>query len=290
MGGKTNNAYKGVAKFFAFLSRPEIQMEWHTGTGYVPITYAAYEMTKKSGFYEKNPGAEVAIKMLTKKPPTANSKGLRFGNYVQGREVIEEEMEAVFAGAKDAKTALDDAVRRAEWASSSRGEERIATIRREMAQAMEEGCGIYRTEATMRAACEKLADAGIPIGNQTVLLRGVNSSVRVLRKLFTELLRCRVRPYYLFQARPVKAASHFQITLREGINVVRGINARLSGIQKTFKYIMSHVTGKIEILDIGDDGRIYMRYHQNKCAAKIGKLFSRRYVEGACWLDDLPVV
>ena len=50
-----------------------------------------------------------------------------------------------------------------------------------------------------RAACEKLADAGIPLGNQTVLLRGVNSSVRVLRKLFTELLRCRVRPYYLFQ-------------------------------------------------------------------------------------------
>src|SRR5207253_636121 len=112
MGGKTNNAYKGVAKFFAFLSRPEIQMEWHTSTGYVPITYAAYEMTKKSGFYDKNPGAEVAIKMLTKKPPTANSKGLRFGNYVQGRQVIEEEMEAVFSGKKDAKAALDEAVKR----------------------------------------------------------------------------------------------------------------------------------------------------------------------------------
>jgi len=112
MGGKTNNAYKGVAKFFAFLSKPDIQMEWHTGTGYVPITYAAYDLTKKSGFYDKNPGAEVAIKMLAKKPPTANSKGLRFGNYVQGREVIEEEMEAVFAGKKDAQTALNDAVKR----------------------------------------------------------------------------------------------------------------------------------------------------------------------------------
>jgi sn-glycerol 3-phosphate transport system substrate-binding protein len=112
MGGKTNNAYKGVAKFFGFLSRPEIQMEWHTGTGYVPITNAAYELTKKSGYYEKNPGAEVAIKMLAKKPPTANSKGLRFGNYVQGREVIEEEMEGVFAGKKDAKSALDEAVKR----------------------------------------------------------------------------------------------------------------------------------------------------------------------------------
>ena len=64
MGGKTNNAYKGVAKFFHFLSRPEIQIEWHPETGYVPITFAAYEHTKKSGYYVKNPGAEVAIKML----------------------------------------------------------------------------------------------------------------------------------------------------------------------------------------------------------------------------------
>ena len=50
--------------------------------------------------------------MLAKKPPTANSKGLRFGNFVQGREVIEEEMEGVFAGKKDAKAALDEAVQR----------------------------------------------------------------------------------------------------------------------------------------------------------------------------------
>jgi sn-glycerol 3-phosphate transport system substrate-binding protein len=112
MGGKTNNAYKGVAKFLAYLSRPEVQMDWHTSTGYVPITQAAYEMTRKSGYYEKNPGADIAIKQLTNKTPTANSKGLRFGNYVQGREVFEEEMEGVFAGKKDAKTALDEAVKR----------------------------------------------------------------------------------------------------------------------------------------------------------------------------------
>ena len=112
MSGKKPDDYKGVAKFLAFLSKPEMQMEWHTGTGYMPITMAAYEMTRKSGFYDKNPGADVAIKQMTNKPPTANSKGLRFGNYVQGREVIEEEMENVFSGKKDAKTALDDAVKR----------------------------------------------------------------------------------------------------------------------------------------------------------------------------------
>ncbi len=112
MAKKPAADYKGVAKFFSFLSSPEIQMFWHTSTGYVPITLAAYELTKKSGFYEKNPGYDLAVRQLTNKAPTENSKGLRFGNYVQGREVIEEEMEAVFAGKKDAKAAMDDAVRR----------------------------------------------------------------------------------------------------------------------------------------------------------------------------------
>ncbi|HZT62854.1 MAG TPA: sn-glycerol-3-phosphate ABC transporter substrate-binding protein UgpB [Burkholderiales bacterium] len=112
MAKKPAADYKGVAKFFSFLSQPEIQMYWHTSTGYVPITLAAYEMTKKSGFYEKNPGHELAVRQLTNKPPTENSKGLRFGNYVQGREVIEEEMEAVFSGKKDAQSAMNDAVRR----------------------------------------------------------------------------------------------------------------------------------------------------------------------------------
>ncbi len=112
MAKKPAADYRGVAKFFSFLSQPEIQMYWHTSTGYVPITLAAYEMTKKAGFYEKNPGHELAVKQLTHKAPTENSRGLRFGNYVQGREVIEEEMEAVFAGRKDPKAAMDDAVRR----------------------------------------------------------------------------------------------------------------------------------------------------------------------------------
>jgi sn-glycerol 3-phosphate transport system substrate-binding protein len=112
MGGKKPEEYKGVAKFFAFLSQPEVQMDWHVSTGYVPITLAAYQLTRKSGFYDKNPGADMPVKQLTLHDPTANSKGLRFGNFVQGREVIEEEMEAVFAGKKDAQTALDDAVKR----------------------------------------------------------------------------------------------------------------------------------------------------------------------------------
>jgi sn-glycerol 3-phosphate transport system substrate-binding protein len=112
MAGKKADEYKGVAKFLAFLSQPEVQMHWHTTTGYVPITRASYDLTRKSGFYDKNPGADMPVRQLTNKAPTENSKGLRFGNFVQGRTVIEEELEAVFAGKKEAKPALDDAVRR----------------------------------------------------------------------------------------------------------------------------------------------------------------------------------
>ena len=81
-----------------------------------------------------------------------------------------------------------------------------------------------------RAACEKLADAGIPIGNQTVLLRGVNSSVRVLRKLFTELLRCRVRPYYLFQGDVAAGTSHLRTSVETGIALMQELRGHISGL------------------------------------------------------------
>jgi len=133
----------------------------------------------------------------------------------------------------------------------------------------------------------KLRGYGVQFLNQTVLLGKVNDDDATLAMTFQKLHSIGVRPYYLFQARPVKGASHFQVPFRRGVEVVRGLNQRLSGIQKTFKWIMSHYTGKIEILDLGDDGRLYLRYHQNKHPEKIGRIFSRRYVEGACWLDEL---
>jgi sn-glycerol 3-phosphate transport system substrate-binding protein len=112
MSGKRPAEYKGVTKFFSYLSSTSVQADWAKATGYVPITNAAFEAMKKEGYYEKVPGADIAVRQLGNKPPTANSKGLRFGNFVQGREVIEEELEAVFAGKKDAKAAMDDAVKR----------------------------------------------------------------------------------------------------------------------------------------------------------------------------------
>jgi sn-glycerol 3-phosphate transport system substrate-binding protein len=111
MGGKSKEEYKAVAKFLSFLSRPEIQAEWHQTTGYLPSTLAAYELTKKSGFYEKNPGTDVAVQQMIVKT-TDKSRGIRLGNFVQIRTIIDEELENVWSGKKDAKTALDDAVKR----------------------------------------------------------------------------------------------------------------------------------------------------------------------------------
>jgi sn-glycerol 3-phosphate transport system substrate-binding protein len=112
MSGKSAAQYKGIAKFFTYLSSVPVQEAWHEQTGYLPITKAAYDKTKADGFYDKNPGTEVAILQMTGKPPTENSRGLRFGNMVQIRDVIAEDLEAAFAGKMDAKAALDDAVNR----------------------------------------------------------------------------------------------------------------------------------------------------------------------------------
>jgi len=111
-GGKSADEYKGIAKFFTYLSKPEVQAEWHQTTGYVPITKAAYELTKSQGYYEKNPGTDIAVEQLLLKNPTKMSKGLRLGNYVQIRTINDEELEAVWSGKKTAKQALDAAVER----------------------------------------------------------------------------------------------------------------------------------------------------------------------------------
>jgi len=104
--------YKGVAKFFAFLSRPEIQAAWHQNTGYLPITRAAFDLTRQQGFYDRNPGAAIAIEQMTKRPPTENSRGIRLGSFVLIRDAIEGELEQAFSGQKSAQGALDAAVER----------------------------------------------------------------------------------------------------------------------------------------------------------------------------------
>ncbi|MDI9334665.1 MAG: sn-glycerol-3-phosphate ABC transporter substrate-binding protein UgpB [Cytophagales bacterium] len=111
MAGKTANEYKGVALFYKYLSDANVQAKSSQLTGYLPLTNKAYEMTKASGFYDKNPGTDVAVKQMIVKT-TAKSRGIRLGNFVQVRNVIDEELEAIWAGKKTAKEGLDAAVSR----------------------------------------------------------------------------------------------------------------------------------------------------------------------------------
>jgi sn-glycerol 3-phosphate transport system substrate-binding protein len=110
LGGLPKADYEGVAKFFTYLSSAEVQADWHQFTGYLPITMAAYELSKKQGYYEKNPGTETALLQMTLNAPTEHSRGLRIGSFVQIRDIINTEMEAIWGGKKTAEQGLNDAV------------------------------------------------------------------------------------------------------------------------------------------------------------------------------------
>ncbi|MCE8010060.1 sn-glycerol-3-phosphate ABC transporter substrate-binding protein UgpB [Halomonas desiderata] len=110
--GHSEEEYAAVAAFFDYLSQPEVQADWHQKTGYLPITHAAWELSESQGFYTENPGTEISIEQMTLNEPTENSKGLRFGNFVQIRDIISEEMEAVMTSSKSGEQASADAARR----------------------------------------------------------------------------------------------------------------------------------------------------------------------------------
>ena len=99
MAGKKPAEYKGVATFFDFLSQTKVQAASHQRTGYLPITLAAYDLTDKSGFYQKNPGTDVAVQQMVRKV-TNNSRGIRLGNYVQIRTIEDEELEQVWSASQ----------------------------------------------------------------------------------------------------------------------------------------------------------------------------------------------
>ena len=109
--GKKKSEYKGIAKFFSFLTRPDIQADWDNQTGYLPNTLAAYRLIKTQGYYDRNPGADIAVEQMSRKV-RPYSRGVRLVNFPRIRAVIDEELEAVWHQAKTPKDALDSAVAR----------------------------------------------------------------------------------------------------------------------------------------------------------------------------------
>jgi len=111
MSGKKADEYKGVAQFFAHLSKPAEAAKSHQRTGYLPVTLESFKLTDTSGFYKQNPGTDVSVTQMIRKT-TDKSRGIRLGNFVQIRTINDEELEQVWAGKKSAKDALDTAVKR----------------------------------------------------------------------------------------------------------------------------------------------------------------------------------
>ncbi len=97
MAGHDDEEYKGVASFLSFLTSPEMQFFWHKETGYVPITNAAYDLAKTSGYYKTTPDAEIGILQLNQ-PAGEWTKGYRLGYYVQIREVMYKNFDNIFSG------------------------------------------------------------------------------------------------------------------------------------------------------------------------------------------------
>ena len=145
---------------------------------------------------------------------------------------------------------------------------------------------------TAKKAILRIREAGITVNNQAVLLKGVNDSVEELEKLMNGLTSIGVNPYYLYQCMPVsRVRNHFQVSLKEGIDMVDTVKQRLDGYAKRFKFIMGHDIGKIEIVGRMEDKLILKHIHsrpekpEEASAMKIMQL-----TPNAGWLDDMEEV
>ncbi len=136
------------------------------------------------------------------------------------------------------------------------------------------------------AAVRAVLDRGIPVRNQTVLLRGINDDPAVLGSLLQKLTSIGAEPYYVFQCRPVTGVkSQFQVPLKEGCRIIEGAKAIQNGIGKSFRYCMSHVTGKIEILGELSDGSMAFKYHEAKDRENLGRVFTREVADDQAWFE-----
>ncbi len=118
------------------------------------------------------------------------------------------------------------------------------------------------TEASSEA-CHRLADAGVPLGNQTVLLRGVNDDLAVMRQLMQRLLMIRVRPYYIHQMDLVKGTGHFRTRVEKGLEIMAGLRGHTSGMAVPY-YVIDLPGGKGKVPLLPDDvkrdgGKLFLR-------------------------------
>ena len=143
-----------------------------------------------------------------------------------------------------------------------------------------------------RKAVLRIREAGITVNNQAVLLKGVNDSVEDIENLMNGLVKIGVNPYYLYQCMPVsRVRHHFQVPLKQGIDIVDKAKERLDGYAKRFKFIMGHDIGKIEIVGRIDDKLILKHIHSRPEEPEMAsKMKIMKLDDNAGWLDDMEEI
>jgi L-lysine 2,3-aminomutase len=145
-------------------------------------------------------------------------------------------------------------------------------------------------DAQALEAHARLMGAGVHLRSQSVLMRGVNDSPETLVELFRGVSDAGIAPYYLFQCRPVRGGMHFALPLVKGYNIVEDAKRHLSGIAKSFRFMMSHVSGKIEVVSVemrGNERLAIFKYHQARDPRFLGSSILVTYRDDSFWLDGV---
>jgi len=140
------------------------------------------------------------------------------------------------------------------------------------------------TEVSIQAA-EALRKAGVMVVSQTPILNGINDNPETMTSLFRKLSFAGISPYYVFQCRPTTGNLSFQIPVEQSYEIIQKSWQACSGLAKRARFIMSHATGKIEVVGTTAD-HVFMRYHQAAEKADIGKFMVFKSNPLARWFDD----
>lgn len=140
------------------------------------------------------------------------------------------------------------------------------------------------TEVSIQAA-EALRMAGVVVVNQTPVLKDINDTPETLTTLFRRLSFAGISPYYVFQCRPTTGNHIFQVPVEQSYDILQKSWQACSGLAKRARFVMSHATGKIEVVG-RSAGHVFMRYHQAAEKENIGKFMIFRSNPVARWFDD----
>ena len=135
-------------------------------------------------------------------------------------------------------------------------------------------------------ALRMLRETGCTIRNEAVLMRGVNDDAQTILELMNGLVAAGVDPYYLYQCRrPFYVQDNLQVPIADGIRMVEQAKARMSGMAKSFRFVLANKLGKIEMLGFMEGGKAVFKFHEARRPEDQSRIFMAELAEGQTWLD-----